>query len=260
MLGVLRKEKIKSILFNDKVVSVSALAERFQVSEETIRRDLTALEEEGVLVRKHGGAILANKVLGDPATHVLQNVFVENKEKIAAVCKPFIQPRDCLFFDSSTTAYYVCKEMPDVELTVLTNSLSILNLLAPREKINLIAVGGSLLKGRDCFTGRSAISFLSLFHVDKAFLSCRSLSMADGITEARESIAEVKQAVVQRANRVFVIADHSKFGKTSFTQICGFDHIHDIVTDRPLSAQWQSFARERGIRLWNPENPYTEDE
>ena len=142
MLGALRKEKIKSILFNDKVVSVSALAERFQVSEETIRRDLTALEEEGVLVRKHGGAILANKVLGDPATHVLQNVFVENKEKIAAVCKPFIQPRDCLFFDSSTTAYYVCKEMPDVELTVLTNSLSILNLLAPREKINLIAVGG----------------------------------------------------------------------------------------------------------------------
>ena len=98
MLGALRKEKIKSILFNDKVVSVSALAERFQVSEETIRRDLTALEEEGVLVRKHGGAILANKVLGDPATHVLQNVFVENKEKIAAVCKPFIQPRDCLFF------------------------------------------------------------------------------------------------------------------------------------------------------------------
>ena len=135
MLGALRKEKIKSILFNDKVVSVSALAERFQVSEETIRRDLTALEEEGVL----GGAILANKVLGDPATHVLQNVFVENKEKIAAVCKPFIQPRDYLFFDSSTTAYYVCKEMPDVELTVLTNSLSILNLLAPREKINLIA-------------------------------------------------------------------------------------------------------------------------
>lgn len=260
MLAALRKEKIKSILFNQKEVSVSALAAHFEVSEETIRRDLTSMESEGILVRKHGGAILADKVLGDMATnHLLQNVFVENKEKIAAVCRPFIQAKDCLFFDSSTTAYHVCKEMPDVELTVLTNSLSIINLLAQREKINLIAVGGTMLKNKDCFIGRSAINFLSLFHVDKAFLSCRSLSMTDGITEANESIAEIKQTVVERANRVFLIADYSKFGKASFTRICGFDRIHDIVTDKPLSPQWQTFAQEHGIHLWNPESPFTDD-
>lgn len=252
MLAAVRQEQIKNMVLNDKVVSVVKLSELFSVTEETIRRDLNVLEEEGILIRKHGGAIIANKVLSGVNNNTLEKVFVENKHKIAVQCKRFIKNGDCLFFDSSTTAYHVCKEIADMKLTVLTNSLSVMNLFSDKEHITLIGAGGTLSKSRNCFIGRNAVNFLRSYHVDKAFFSCRSISMEEGITESNDDVAETKQVVIKRANQVFLIADHSKFNKVSFTQICDFDDIDDIITDRPLPGEWQQFARDRRIRLWDP--------
>lgn len=258
MLAAIRKEKIKNLVLNDKMVSVATLSELFSVSEETIRRDLNVLEEEGVLVRKHGGAIIANRVLSEVNNNVLEKVFVENKHKIALQCKNFIKNGDCLFFDSSTTSYHVCKEIADMKVTVLTNSLSVMNLFSSKDNVNLIGSGGTLSKTKNCFVGRNTIHLLKSYHVDKAFISCRSISMEEGITESNDDIAETKQVVVQRANQVFLIADHSKFNKVSFTQICNFDEIDDIITDEPLSEEWHRFSEEHNIRLWDPSIEFKE--
>ena len=252
MLAAVRQEQIKDIILNEKTVSVVRLSELFSVSEETIRRDLNVLEEEGVLIRKHGGAIVANRVLSEVNNNVLERVFVENKQKIALQSRRFIKSGDCLYFDASTTAYHICKEIDDMKLTVLTNALNVMTLFSARENVNLIGVGGTLSKTRGCFIGRIAVNTLRSYHVDKAFISCRSISMEEGVTDSNDDIAETKQAVIRRANQVFLVADHSKFNKVSFTQVCTFDDIDDIITDEPLSPQWQQFARDHKIRLWDP--------
>ena len=253
MLAAVRHEQIKNMILNEKTVSVVKLSKLFSVSEETIRRDLNVLEEEGVLIRKHGGAIVANRVMSEVNNQALERVFVENKHKIALQSKSFIKNGDCLYIDASTTMYHVCKELDDsLRLTVLTNALNIMNLLGAKENINLIGVGGSLSKTRGCFIGRIAVNTLRSYHVDKAFISCRSISMEEGITDSNDDIAETKQAVIRRANQVILVADHSKFNKVSFTKVCDFDDIDDIITDEPLPPQWQQFARDRSIRLWDP--------
>lgn len=255
MLAALRKEKIKSILYNEKIVSVAALAEEFGVSDETVRRDLSELEEEGFLVRKHGGAVLSHKVMSSPNTHDLKNVFVKNKQTIAHIAKNLIKRRDCLFLDASTTSYYISKEIADMELTLLTNSLSIIELLAPQEKITLIAIGGVIQSSRDAFSGHCAINFLKNFHVDKAFISCRSLSMSNGITEASEGTAEIKKTILNQADRVCLAADHSKFNKTSFIKTCDFNSIDDLITDKALPYEWTSFLEKQNVQLWTPDSP-----
>ena len=123
MLSSVRKEKIKKTLLEKKEVSVSELAETFSVSDETIRRDLRVLEEEGFARRSHGGATLSNRVKSTVDNSALAGLFVESKRIIAAQCERFIRDGDCIFLDGSTTASAICERIQQKEITVLTNSL-----------------------------------------------------------------------------------------------------------------------------------------
>lgn len=252
MLAVLRKEKIKSILYNEKIVSVSTLATQLHVTDETIRRDLSELEDEGFLIRKHGGAILSHKVQTPSNNYDLKNVFVKNKQIIAEISKTLIQPGDCIFLDSSTTAYYIAKEISEMKLTVVTNSLSIINLLVPHKQITLIVIGGTIQTNRSSFNGHCAVNFLKNFYVDKAIISCRSLDMNTGITEATEEFSELKKTAIKQANQTILAVDYSKFDKTSFIKTCDFSSINDIITDKPLSSQWAEFLKSQNVKLWIP--------
>lgn len=260
MLSSVRKEKIKKTLLEKKEVSVSELAETFSVSDETIRRDLRVLEEEGFARRSHGGATLSNRVKSTVDNSALAGLFVESKRIIAAQCERFIRDGDCIFLDGSTTASAICERIQQKEITVLTNSLRAINMLNKSKTIKLICVGGNFLSSRQSFVGPCANDTLSRYYVDTAFISCRSLSMENGITDSDDDSARLKQLITRHANRVVLIADHTKFGKTSFTRACDFCDIHDIVTDRPLTEDWLSFALSRGLAVWDTRSGEDESE
>lgn len=251
MIPAVRREKIKNMILTKKNVSVVDLSQAFSVSEETIRRDLKHLEEEGILTRTHGGAIIENRVASTVDNHILENIFIENKKQIALQAKQFIKSNDCIYLDSSTTSFHICKEILDLKLTVVTNSLSIINLLSDYENINLISIGGSLNSSRKCFGGRSAIQFLNKYYVDKAFISCRSLSLTEGITDSNDDDAAIKETIVSRSNHTFVVADHSKFDRVSFSYICNFDAISHVITDKPVSEDWIQLALDHQITIWD---------
>lgn len=251
MIASVRKEKIRTYLLEKKNVTVSELSEYFSVSEETTRRDLRLLEDEGFIIRTHGGAMLAQRVRTSVDNKVLGMLFTESKKTIANQCGRFIHDSDCIFLDASTTASAICDEIVNKRVTVLTNSLRVLNRLSENENVKLIGVGGNFISSRQCFVGRETNENLSHYYVDIAFISCRSLDMKTGITDSDDDVAEVKQIVSQHANRVCLIADYTKFDKTSFTRVCSFANIDDIVTDRPLSEEWLRFAIENNIRIWD---------
>ncbi len=249
MLSSLRKEKIKITLLEKKEVSVSELAEAFSVSDETIRRDLRVLEEEGFAKRSHGGAVLSNRVKATADNNALAGLFVESKQIIARQCSDFIHNGDCIFLDGSTTASAICGMIQQKEITVLTNSLRAINMLSKSKSIKLICLGGNFLASRQSFVGQCANDTLSRYYVDTAFISCRSLSMENGITDSDDDSARLKQLITKHANRVVLIVDHTKFGKTSFTKACNFGDINDIVTDTPLSEDWLNFATAHGVSV-----------
>ena len=241
LLAAVRKDKIKHLLLQNKNVTVVELSNIFLVSEETIRRDLKLLEDIGIAERTHGGAVLAERVLSSVSTNDLKNVFVENKRVISSLVRPLIKNGDCVFLDASTTSYYSCEELKDLQLTVVTNSLDNLSRLSKYPNIDLIAIGGSLSKNKKCFVGINAISILKNYYFDVVLFSCRTLSLDYGITDSSDSEAEVKRLVCERTKRLILMADYSKFNKVSFTKVCDLDRINCLITDKPLDKNWSEY-------------------
>lgn len=249
MLSVTRKQKIKEYILEKKSATVIELAEMFTVTDETIRRDLTQLEKEGVLMRSYGGAFIQHGVENLIDTSIRSAVYIEEKRCIAKKCRNLICNGDAVFLDNSTTAYYIAEAIRDMRVTLVTNSLIIVNLLAEKPNINLISIGGNYSMKEQAFYGLTAAKAIREYYVDKAFLSCRSISIENGITEASEKWAQVRQAMIERSKENYIVADFSKFGQTSFMRICGFEPIKSVITDKPLGEEWHNALAQYGCKI-----------
>lgn len=250
MLAIMRKEQIKNLILEKKSISVIELAQYFSVSEETVRRDLKALEKEGFLERTHGGAFLKKRVQSNIEVNVLEKLLVENKQLIAKKCKELILNGDSIFLDASTTTHHICNEIMDMNLTVLTNSLKVVNSLAEAENIKVILIGGGLDRSSMSFIGRTATQCLKGYYVDKAFISCRSISIENGVTDSNEKQAEIRQLIIERSSKTYLVADATKFGKISFIKISDFSNINGVIVDKQLPAEWYTYFKQRKIALY----------
>ncbi len=250
MLAVKRKAMIKNLVLEKKSVIVSELAAQFSVTEETIRRDLKALEDEGVLTRTYGGAFVQDGVLNDVDLTLRETIYLESKHRIARQCLDLVHNGDSIFLDCSTTALQIARAVKDMRITVLTNALNIANELASSEQARLILIGGTYDSHSKCFSGSAALETLASYYVDTAFFSCRSLSLRHGVTDSVEQNAVVRKLATQRAENTYLVADHTKFNKTSFIKICDFSHLTGIVTDETLSPGWEEMAAQNGLKLY----------
>jgi len=247
MLAVTRKAKIKEIVLENKSVTVANLATTFNVTEETIRRDLKALEDEGILIRTYGGAYIQEGVQNDINVNIREQLYIENKELIATKCVPHIMHGDSIFLDASTTSLHIAKKILDLRVTVITNSLKVAYVLSESPNVRFIMIGGMFAPNSMSFVGKNAIDNIMNYYVDKAFISCRSVSMEFGVTDSNEQQAEVRATALKRSNKAFLIVDNTKFNKTSFVNICTFDDIDFVVTDQPLEAKWHDYLSERQV-------------
>ncbi|WP_077210977.1 DeoR/GlpR family DNA-binding transcription regulator [Bacillus dakarensis] len=253
MLPIARKNKIKEIILEQKSVTVSELTNIFKVTEETIRRDLKQLEEEGVLTRTYGGAFISEGVQNDVNVNLREHIHVEGKRKIASRCLSMIKNGDSIFLDASTTSLVIATMLEDKKLTVVTNSIKVINTLIDKKNINIVVIGGTLSPSSLSNVGRSAEYTMNHYFFDTAFISCRSVSMQHGITDSNEQQAAIRKLAAEHANNVYLIADYTKFDKTSFARICDFDLIDNVVVDKSLSPEWKQFLSEQNISLFECE-------
>jgi DeoR/GlpR family transcriptional regulator of sugar metabolism len=250
MLPIARKNKIKDIIIEKKSITVSELTGLFKVTEETIRRDLKQLEDEGILNRTYGGAYISNGVQNDVDVNLREHIHVEGKKKIAAKCKSLIHSGDSIFLDASTTSLFIAHMLEGKKLTVVTNSLKVVYALIDKPEINIVIIGGTLASSSLSNLGRTAEKTLKDYFFDTAFISCRSVSMQHGITDSNEQQAGIRKLASEHANNVVLIADYTKFDKTSFARICEFDKINSVVVDKTLSAEWLQFLQEQNTTLY----------
>lgn len=231
MLVAERYEKIVELINKKGSMRVTELSTLCQVTEETIRRDLDKLEEAGRLRRSHGGAVSVRYQLPEEPYFEREVKNVDEKRKIAKEAVKYVEPGDRIILDASSTAWYVASILPDVPLTILTNSIKVAMVLASKEKIEVVSTGGILAPKSLSYVGPLAESALEQYHVNKAFLSCKGIHVERGITEQNEMQAQLKQKMISMADHVFLLVDHSKLGFREFAQAAQCDQINTIITD-----------------------------
>lgn len=249
MLAVTRKNKIRDMLNERKSVTVTELSKMFEVTEETIRRDLKVLEDSGFLTRTYGGAFIQDGVENNVNITIREVAYTQSKTAIGKACRSIIHNGDSIFLDSSTTSLFIAKAIQDMRLTVVTNSLLIVDELSEKENIRLICIGGAFSHDAKAFHGNIASQALDFFYLDKTFMSCRSLSMQHGITDSSESVCIIRKKLLNRSNEIYLVADYSKFDKTSFLHICDFETITGIVTDKDFSREWIEFLHKKSVKI-----------
>mgnify|MGYP001191702151 FL=1 len=250
MLVAERHGKIIETLQKKGSIRVSELSRMFGLTEETIRRDLEKLEREGKLMRSHGGAVAIQETAqGNIPYFKRETLHTEEKEKIANTALTFINEEESILLDASSTSWFLAKKLPNIPLTVITNSLRVLMELAPKTNIHVICTGGTLSHTSLSVLGPLTIESLDKYHADKAFISCKALDKDWGISDANDMQAMVKKKMLEIADENYLLIDHSKIGKKATSYVDGFDKIHYIITDNQADQEYLNDLAEFNVNI-----------
>ncbi|TWU30249.1 DeoR/GlpR family DNA-binding transcription regulator [Bythopirellula polymerisocia] len=242
-----RRLEILAELQQEGAVRVTALAERFRVAEETIRRDLDKLSEEGHLARTHGGALSVRSERFDLPAAVRKSSQAAEKRRIAQQALIHIEPHDVVALDASTTVLEMVCLMPDMPLTVITYSLDVVRLLVDRPQIKVISTGGELDPTSVCLVGPIAEETIRRFSINKLFCSAKGIDLERGYSEASTAHASIKKLLMQQADQVYLLADHSKFGVRSMTYSGKLDCANVVVTDDATDTRYLDALTKAGV-------------
>ncbi len=245
-----RQELIKQLVLDNSKVTVSDLSTQFEVTEETIRRDLEKLENEGFLTRTYGGAVLnvENSIDG---IHFYKRTITnhEAKKTIAAKAVKLLDKKTTVAADSSSTVLETLKLLKNnSNLTVLTNSTEAVRELS-QSNLTVISTGGILNKNALSLQGAITKATIKNYIYDVVLLSCKGLDMELGALDSNEAEAESKHEMLKHANEVVFLVDQSKFDKTAFLKLSDFKYIDYIVTDKKPSDEWIKFLESKDVKL-----------
>ncbi len=256
MLAAERRNLILEKLQDEKRVVVSELSELFDVSEETIRRDLEKFDREGLATKSYGGAVLNENNNIDMPFNVRKKKNMQGKRLIAELIRGQIEDGEHIIVDPSTTAVPIVQALKGKErLTVITNSIEVLLELTDVPDWDVISTGGTLKENYLALVGARAIESISSFNADKAILSCKGIDRERGITDANELFSQVKKHMLKAASQRILAVDYTKFDRVAFSRICAMEDIDMVVTDRRPSQGWLDFFDQRGIKcLYGKEN------
>ena len=248
MLAIERRHYILNHLQENRRVLVADLALEFSVSEETIRRDLDKMAQDGMVVKTYGGAFLKEESGIDLPYFIRKKKNVPSKQKIADLAFGLVEEGDSVFLDGSSTALFIAKRLKSMNnLTVITNSVEVLVELANVTGWKVMSTGGTLKEGSFALVGERAERYARDFHVDKMFFSCKGLDKEGGITDASDSDAAIKQAMAMSAKHIYLAADNSKFERISFVKIMEFDLLDGVIFEERPREEWIDFLSERKV-------------
>ena len=232
MLPTQRREAILTEIRTACAVSAEALARRFAVSVETVRRDLRTLQHQGLLERVYGGATRScgRSSEGSFATRSTRNVA--RKRVIAELAANLVQPEETIIIDVGTTALEVARALPpSFRGRVLTNSIPVAMELSGRDGIELLVSGGQVRAGDGACSGAHAEAFFDEFYADRAFLGSGGLHPDAGLTDYYPSEVVVRRTIIAHTAATYVLADSSKLGVIAVHRVCPLDRLTAIITD-----------------------------
>lgn len=237
-LAAQRREKILEMIREDGHVKVNELSKVFTVTEVTIRQDLEKMEEEKLLRRVHGGAILNDAGSNVESFTVLNHDNLAAKQAIACEAAKRIKDGETIIIDSGSTTTEIAKLLTGyTNLTVITNALNIALTIGKDPGINLNVTGGEFKSPTLSLTGPKAAEYFKGLHVDKVFLATAGINIDTGLTYPSMSDLVVKKAMIEAADKVYLVADSTKIGKSSFATLGSLAMLDYIITDSNISQE-----------------------
>jgi DeoR family myo-inositol catabolism operon transcriptional repressor len=246
-----RIDEIEKYIRKEKSVSIDTLCRKFDVSKNTIRRDIDSLAKSGIIQKVYGGITLADRSISKgllPFTD-RQSRFSEAKHSIAQTAAGYVRENDVIFIDTGTTCHNLIDSLSDISCTVITNSLLTAGKALSYENIRLISLPGHLQRKTFSFVDEKAGEFLKDYNISKAFMACTGLSIRQGLTNASKEEYLIKKAVIENSVQCFALADHSKFDSFSLMTYCPLERIDYLITDQTPSDDYISFCQDHHITL-----------
>ncbi|MFC5283581.1 DeoR/GlpR family DNA-binding transcription regulator [Pedobacter alpinus] len=250
MLANQRRKKILELLKEDGSAKVINLAKIFKITEVTIRQDLEKLEKDGLLVREHGGAYIKNIKDQVSSVSLANHEHLDKKELIASKCLEYIQNGDTIILDSGSTTTEIAKKLKgNRRLTVITNALNIALILGAESDIEVIMTGGEFKPPTLSLTGQKAADFFKGINIQKLFLATAGVSLKAGLTYPSISDLVLKKAMIDAAEITYLVADSTKFGKSSFASLGALSLIDYVITDKGIEESHKEVFKKNEIEL-----------
>ncbi|MCL6432486.1 MAG: DeoR/GlpR family DNA-binding transcription regulator, partial [Anaerolineae bacterium] len=248
-----RRNAIRELVAKNGMMAVRALSEALSVSEVSVRRDLAILEQQGFLVRVHGGAVFGDGGLGGRPYALKVQLHADEKRRIGQKAATLIQPGDHVILDGGSTVMEVARCLrsdpmrPERKITVLARSLPMIDLLGHRPGLDVIALGGLFLPRFEMMGGSLARKFLQGLNAEKLFLGIDALTVEGGLMTDDASEADLLRAMADASQQVILVADSSKIGQRGFVTALPINRIHVFVTDAGAPEGFVKQVREMGI-------------
>jgi len=245
-----RHQLILEKLQKEKYLTVADLCTYFNVSAVTIRKDLSLLEEKGLLYRTHGGASLENPYINERAVNEKEKISVEEKNGIAEAAAKLIVANDSILLASGTTVQALAKFIqPKEKLTVITSSIHVVLHLLPFSNVHILQLGGYIRHSAASVVGSYAQQILDNVSCSKLFLGVDGIDINYGLSTTNLDEAQLNQKMLGSAQKIIVLADSSKFGKKGFAKICNLNQIDEIITDGGISPTMIKQLESEGVKV-----------
>ena len=252
MLIAERKSRLRDLLARRGVSDLDSLAAELNVSQSTVRRDVDAMVDQGIVQRTHGGVIwIGEKDNTSPRPYAFDQRMaynIEEKRRIARAARSLVQPGETVLIDGGTTTFYLAEELIGIPLQIVTNSLPIANLFLNDDNVELVLTGGLMYPRYGVFLGPTAENVLSTIHTKTMFMSVAGIH--DGsLYNQNVLLVQSELRMMQQAQQVILLADAGKFGQQALSRLCALDEIDVVVADAALPQQQRDLVERAGCHL-----------
>lgn len=228
-------------------VSVNELAEHFELSVETIRRDLTSLAKKGLVHRIHGGAVSQKSKDIGRSFQMRQRTNYDAKKSIAQLAVEYVFEGAVIGLDASSSSWHFAQLIPDIPCTVITNSMHNIAALVNKTNITTIATGGVYSGKYDAFYGPLSEQLLQRLHIDFCVFSCSGIDETGAIWESNELNASVKRKMMEASGQKFLLLDQSKFNRKNLIRLADLSQIDILFTEPPVDQQLQKYSEQSNL-------------
>ncbi len=249
--GLERRELLLEFVEAHQRVTITEICAEFLVSPATARRDLELLEQEGQIRRFHGGALALKSAPPEPPFAERSALQADEKQRIGQAAAALVNDGETLFLGSGTTVLEVARNLRQHrDLTVVTNSLLVMNMLSPVQGMTLVGLGGILRASEQSFIGHLTELALNELHVQKVIMGSRAIDLNAGITNDFLEETQTDRKILSISRELILVADHTKCERISSVSLAPLSIIHTFVTDTRTPSEFTSALRERGIRVF----------
>ncbi|MFZ7240596.1 DeoR/GlpR family DNA-binding transcription regulator [Avibacterium avium] len=244
-----RTSQILQLVNSVGKVNVNELAQQFGVSVETIRRDLRALNQKGLLHRVHGGAMSSQSKDIGRSFQARQRLNSEAKKYIAQQVVDYVFEGAVIGLDASSSSWHFAQLIPDIPCTVVTNSMHNINALVNKPNVTTIATGGVYSAKYAAFYGPLSEQLLLRLHIDLCVFSCTGVDSSGAIWESNELNASIKRKLIDASAQKFLLLDSSKFERKNLIKLGELSQLDILFTDQGPNESLQNYCKEQEIHL-----------